>query len=74
MYIVIFILHLKNFLSGIQCKYNNYSDKGEPIDPITYEIIPFNQLYSMNDRCYNRNTILQLLRTTKKDLFNKIDF
>src|SRR5436853_6663585 len=54
-----------------KCKYNNYSETGETIDPISMEPIPFHKIYMMNGMCYHRRTIVQLLLTTKKDPFTR---
>ena len=44
------------------CKYNNFLED-EPIDPIDYDVITKNEIYYLNDTCYNKETIRQILNS-----------
>ena len=61
---------LKELTKIVKCKFNEVDDQGKILDPITREILEEDNI-EMNGRCYNRSTIENILKTTKKDPFTR---
>lgn len=53
--------------NSAMCKYNDFDENQKPVDPVSFEIIPEKNLYVLNDRCYDKNTIRELLVSNNKD-------
>lgn len=54
-----------------RCKRNDFDEYNVPIDGVTFDSIPENEVYVLNERCYNVETIKQILRTSGEDPFSR---
>ena len=54
-----------------ECKYNDFDENNDPIDPITHQTFDENKNYVLNDRCYDADSIRILLTTTNKDPYTR---
>ena len=56
-----------------KCKFNDFDQYNNPIDEIKMKSIQKNNVYVLGERCYDKNTIRNLLTSTKKDpITNKV--
>ena len=56
-----------------KCKYNDFDENNDPIDPITYQTFDESKNYILNDRCYDADSIRMLLTTSNKDPYTRED-
>lgn len=54
-----------------KCERNDFDENNVPIDGVTFDPIPENEIYVLNQRCYNVETIRQILRTNGEDPFSR---
>ena len=52
-------------------EYNDFDEYNIPLDGITFEPIPENKIFILNKRCYNIETIKQILITKGEDPFSR---
>jgi hypothetical protein len=65
-------LSLGQISKNPKCSEQNDFDKyNVPIDPLTFDPIPENEIYVLNQRCYNVETIRKLLSEGGKDPFSQ---